>query len=167
MKTIFIILLIILAASARFIPHLPNFTPIAAMALFGGVYLTDKRIAFIIPLSAMFLSDAIIGFHNTMWAVYLSFGIIVLTGFFIRKSVKPMNIFSASLFSSLLFFIVTNFAVWAGSTVYPGSVQGLILCYEMGIPFFGNTLLGDLFFNAALFGSFYFAQKRIPALAGT
>jgi len=158
--------IIILAAVLRLIEYLPNFSPIAAMALFAGTYLKRKELAFAVPVAALLISDIFLGFHQTMIAVYASFAIIVLLGFYLRRSTKVQNIFLASLVSSLIFFVITNFAVWVSGLVgYPMNFAGLTQCYVAAIPFFRNTLLGDLFYNAVFFGGFYLATLRYPALA--
>lgn len=164
-KNIFIASALFIAIAGRLIPHAPNFTPVAAMALFGGATLSNKRLAFILPIVAMFLSDLIIGFHNTMWAVYIAFAATVFIGTKLNGKIKPLNIITASVASSALFFIITNFAVWFGSTFYPQNATGLIECYVSAIPFFNNGLIGDLFYSGILFGSFALAAYRFPQLA--
>lgn len=143
--------------------QIPNFSPIAAMALFGGAYLNEKKIALLIPLAALFLSDLFIGVHSFMWAVYLSFVIIVFIGSKIKKP-SFLNVVGASLTSSLLFFLVTNFAVWFQGGYYPMNVGGLFSCYEMAIPFFQNTLLGDLVFISSIFSLYHLAKIQFPVL---
>ncbi len=157
--------MVLFAAALRLVPHYPNFTPIAAMALFGGAYFSNKKLAFIVPLAAMFISDLIIGFHSTMWAVYLSFAIVVLIGFGLRRSKKISSIFLAVVSSSVLFFVVTNFAVWMSGTMYPMNAAGLGACYVAAIPFFSYSVLGDLFYAGVFFGLFEFAKYKLPALA--
>lgn len=149
---------IIAAVILRLIPHMPNFTPIAAMALFGGVYLGKKE-AIIIPIVAMLVADYFIGFYNPviMISVYGSFILIGLLGLWLKKNKTVPNILGASLLGSVGFFVVTNFAMWAAQSsfthaLYPQTWQGLIDCYIMGLPFFRNTLAGDLFYVVALFG---------------
>lgn len=164
-RFIFIFTIILIGAILRLIPHWPNFTPIAAMALFGGAYFQKKYLAFIIPLAAMFLSDLILGLHSYMIAVYLSFAIIVGFGFILKSRIKVGSVLLASVSSSILFFIITNFAVWIGSPFYPQNFIGLIECYTAGLPFLNNGVLGDLFYNTVFFGGFYFAQLRFPVLA--
>jgi len=163
----FIILtgMILAAAFVRLIPHPPNFAPIAAMALFGGAYFTKKWAAFLIPLAALFVTDLIIGFHGTMWAVYLSFILIVMIGMIMIKKKKITNIFLASVSSSVLFFVISNFGVWLTGPYYSKDIAGLSACYTAAIPFFHYTLLGDLFFVTLLFGAYEFAKARIPRLA--
>ena len=156
--------MVILAAFVRLIPHPPNFAPIAAMALFGGAYFSKRWAAFIIPILAMFLTDLILGLHSTMWAVYLSFVLIVVLGMVMIKQKKISNIFLASISASVLFFIITNFGVWASGMLYSKDITGLIACYTAAIPFFHYTLLGDLFFVALMFGSFEFVKTKYPQL---
>jgi len=151
----------------RLIPHIPNFAPIAALALFGGVYL-GKKYALIIPLATMFISDIFIGFYNhwIMIGVYGSFLIIGFLGIYLKKHKTIINIISVSLVSSVLFFVITNFAMWAiPSSLYPHTWQGLLQCYIMGLPFFRNTLAGDLFYVGAMFSLYelvLYITKKYP-----
>jgi hypothetical protein len=156
--------LILVAAFTRLIPHPPNFTAIGAMALFGGAYFDRKYLAFAIPLTAMFLSDIIIGFHPGMYAVYLSFILIVVIGMTLKDRKKIGNIFLAAVSASVLFFIITNFAQWLSYPLYSKDITGLIACYVAAIPFFHYTLLGDLFFAGVLFGAFELAKVKFPQL---
>ncbi|MEP0862673.1 MAG: hypothetical protein HRF52_14665 [Ignavibacterium sp.] len=158
-------LMVFATAFVRLIPHPPNFAPIAAMALFSGAYFNKKSFAFAVPLIAMFLTDAIIGFHSGMWIVYLSFALIVVIGMLMLKKVSIKNVVLASVTASLSFFIITNFGVWAFGTMYPKNIAGLIECYIAAIPFIQNTLLGDLFFSGVMFGIFEFAKTKLPVLA--
>jgi len=171
----FILTVIIAGAAMRLIPHWPNFTPVAAIALFGGAYLSKKYLAFIVPLAAMFISDLLLGFHNTMPAVYISFIITVVLGMYMLRKPKVWNIAGASIISTVMFFLVTNFASWLGSPFYPQNFTGLMESYAAGlvflnngaygISFFMNSLLGDLFYNGIFFGVFYLASLRFPVLA--
>lgn len=156
--------MILIAALSRLIPHPPNMTPLTAMALFSGVYARDKRLALAVPLLALLLSDLIIGLHMQMPIVYLCFAGMVFIGSSLKSRPKVLPLSFAVLGSSILFFVVTNFGVWLLDGLYPRSFQGLIVCYTAAIPFFRNTLLGDLFYAALLFGSFMFAEKRFSAL---
>jgi hypothetical protein len=160
-----ITLMIVAAAFVRLIPHPPNFAPIAAMALFGGAYFNKKWAAFIIPLAAMFFTDLLLGFHAAMWAVYLSFALVVLLGMVMIKQKKIGNIFFASVSASVSFFIITNFGVWISTPYYEKTSGGLMACYTAAIPFFHNTLLGDIFFAAILFGLYELAKTKFPQLA--
>lgn len=155
-------IMIISAAFIRLIPHPPNFAPIAAMALFGSAYFNKKSFAFTIPISAMFITDTIIGFHSIMWLVYLSFTLIVLIGNLMLKNITVKNVFLSSITASISFFVITNFGVWAFGNFYPQNIAGLIECYAAAIPFFHNTLLGDLFFNGVLFGSYELIKTKFP-----
>lgn len=156
MKTLLSPLLIILIAVVfRLVPHPANVAPIAAMALFGGVYI-NKRYALTVPLLAMFFSDVFLGFHSTMPFVYGSFVIIGFLGMYLKSRKRIANVFAASFVSSLLFFIITNFGVWFVGGLYPKTVAGLLQCYIYALPFFRNTLVGDLLYTAVLFGSYEF-----------
>lgn len=155
---------IVLAAAARLIPHPPNMTPIAAIALFGGATFADKRLALLVPLAALLLSDLVLGFSNSMPFVYLSFAVIVGIGLWLQKRRTAPVILGAVLASSVLFFAVTNFGVWALGTMYPKTLAGLGACYVAAIPFFRNEILGDLFFAALLFGGFAMLEKLLPTL---
>lgn len=160
------LLIIVLAAVARLLPHPPNFTPIGGLALFSGSKLSS-RFGFLIPLSAMFLSDLFLGFHSTIIYVYISFLIIFFVGRLIKK-VNPTGLFFAILGSSFLFFLITNFGVWLATDMYIKNLNGLLNCYINGLPFFRNTLVGDLIYG---FGFFYgykivgiFIKKLLPAV---
>jgi len=165
-KSRFLVLAVMILAAAftRLIPHPPNFTAVGAIALFGGAYFTDKKLAFIIPFITMIITDSIIGFHSTVWAVYLSFALIVLIGFGLMDKKKISNIFLASVSASVLFFVITNFAVWLNGTMYPLNPAGLLACYVAAIPFFHYNLLGDLFYVGIMFGAFELARHKFPQL---
>ena len=158
-------LMVFAAAIMRLIPHPPNFAPIAAMALFGGAYFSKKWAAFIVPITAMFITDLFLGFHETMWAVYLSFALIVAIGILMLREKKVSNIFFASVISSVAFFIITNFGIWVSTPFYEKTGTGLAACYTAAIPFFHQTLLGDLFFVAMLFGLFEIVKAKVPSLS--
>lgn len=147
------ILMIIGGVFLRLIPHIPNVAPITAMALFGGVYL-NKKYALLIPLLIMFISDFFLGFHNLMFFVYGSFLLTGIIGLQLKKHKSYKFIFISSLVSSTLFFIITNFGVWLVSGMYAKTIAGLVNCYLMAIPFFRNTVFGDLFYTGAFFGGY-------------
>lgn len=156
-----VLTMIFAGAVMRLIPHWPNFTPIAAIALFGGTFLKRKDLAFLVPVVAMLLSDLIIGFHSTMFAVYASFIAIVSLGLFLQSRLAVVNTISASLASSILFYLITNFASWtSGIMPYPMNVAGLMQSYIAGLPFFFNGIIGDLFYNSVLFGALYMVTNR-------
>jgi uncharacterized membrane protein len=161
-KLISPLLIIFFAVSMRFLPHPPNFAPIAAMALFGGVYL-NKKYALIAPLLAMFISDIFLGFHSTIFYVYFSFILTGLIGLYLKKHKKLKNIIGGSLTASILFFLITNFGVWAQG-MYARDISGLLQSYIMGLPFFRNSLLGDLFYVGLFFGSYEFMRMLIPRI---
>lgn len=156
--------LILAAVFTRLIPHPPNFAPIAAIALFGGAYFTNKKIAFMVPFIALLLSDLVIGFYEGMWAIYFSFAMVVGIGFLLKNRISTGKVAVAAISSSLLFFIVTNFAVWMSGFLYPMNFSGLIMCYTAAIPFFHNTLIGDLVYTGALFGLYELARAKYPKL---
>lgn len=176
-RFIVVLSVIVIAGLLRLLPHWPNFTPIAAMALFAGTYVDRKQFAFAIPIAAMFLSDAIIGFHASMPAVYLSFAITVVIGMMIRKNVNAGSVALASVSASVIFFIITNFAAWLASPFYPQNPTGLAECYLAGLAFFRDTtqgfsfflndILGSLFFSAVFYGAFYLTEMRFPMLDRT
>lgn len=160
-KIVAILILIATGASYRFFPHPPNFVPVAAISLFSGFYF--RRYFIFIPIAIMLLSDIFIGFYDwkLMAVVYFSFFLVGIIGIYIQKNKSILAILGCSLFGSILFFIFTNFAVWAFSFWYPHNLQGLIECYAMALPFFKNTLAGDLFYVSAIFGCYeLLAQPR-------
>ena len=155
---------IFVAAAMRLLPHPPNFTPIGAMALFGGACFGRRWLAFAAPLGALLLSDAILGFDGSLPYVYDSVALIVLIGGALATRKSAVRIAGASLAASALFFVITNFGMWLGSGYYPHTLAGLAACYIAAIPFFQNTLAGDLFFSALLFGGFALLEQRVPTL---
>jgi len=160
------------AAAMRLVPHPPNITPIAAMALFGGVYFASKKTALLVPLAAMYLSDLALGlfvydfgwFHGFMPFVYASFVVTVCLGFLVRRRLTPLTVGGAALMASVLFFIVTNFGVWLVSNLYPKTLAGLAGCYVAAVPFFRNSLAGDALYALLFFGGFALAQRYLPVL---
>jgi Family of unknown function (DUF6580) len=164
-KFLTLTVMVLAAALTRLIPHYPNFTAVGAMALFGGAYFTNKKMAFIVPLAALFISDLIIGMYTGMWVVYLSFVLIVMIGMSLRNNKKVGRIALASVSSSVVFFLITNFALLPGEALYPHTLTGIMESYAAAIPFFGYNITGDLLFSAILFGSYEFAKARFPKLA--
>ncbi|MBW6489697.1 MAG: hypothetical protein K0B15_00755 [Lentimicrobium sp.] len=164
-RNIIIFVAIIGAAFMRLLPHWPNFTPVAAMALFGGAWINRKALAFLVPLSAMLISDLFIGFHSTMIAVYAGIIVTVMIGFALRNRVKAGNVVMASVVSTLVFYLITNFGAWmSGMMPYPKDFSGLMQAYIAGIPFFNNGLMGDMFYSTVFFGGFYLISKRYPSV---
>lgn len=162
------LLLVLMGVSFRLLKYAPNFTPIAALALFGGVYFS-KKIALILPLGAMLISDIFIGFYEPklMFLVYASFILCVIIGFWLKNHKKWHFIAGGAILSSVVFFLATNFAVWAFTPWYAKTFSGIIQCYVMAMPFFRNTLLGDIFFTAVFFGAYELSvawvRKRFEA----
>jgi len=150
--------LIALAALLRVLPHPANFAPVAAVAIFGGSIL-PRRLAVLVPLLAMMFSDAIIGFHNLIPLTWGCYVLIALTSsHWLRKpSLRRGAIITLS--GSTLFFIVTNFGVWAWSSMYAHTWNGLALCYTMALPFFRNTLLSDMLYTSMLFALYALATS--------
>ena len=158
---VFIYGLIILVIMSRLIPHAANFTPIAALGLFAGAYLT-RRSAWLIPFAALILSDLIIGFYHiyVMLFVYMGFAANILIGrqFLLQKR-SILSLFAASLVSAVIFFIFSNFGVWLTGMMYPMTFAGLSECFVMAIPFFGNTLFGTFVYVVVLFGLYETLQE--------
>ncbi len=164
--------IIVLAALSRLLPHAPNVTPIAAMALFGGVYLRDLKVAFLVPIAAMIFSDLVLGLTvygtavllKSQPVVYLCILMTVAIGRLIREKAFVLRIALAIFASAVMFYLVTNFAVWAFDGLYPKTWRGLITCYTAAIPFFRNSLIGDLAFAAVLFGGFAALERSFISL---
>ena len=152
------------AAALRLVPHPPNFSPIDAMALFSGAYLGRRSLAFAAPLAALLLSDLVLGFYPGILFQYVSVTLVVLLGMVALSRVSALRVGGAAIAGSVLFFTISNFGVWAVSGMYPHSLQGLGACYLAGLPFFQNTLAGDLFYSALLFGGFALAEHFLPRL---
>ncbi len=154
-KLLIPLLLIALGFIARLLPHPANFAPIGAIALFSGLYL-PKRWAIILPLAIMLISDIFVGFYawQIMLAVYLSFVLAGLIGLLVRKHKKFSTILGGTLLSAILFFLITNTAVWLFGTMYIHNFSGLMQSYFMALPFFKNSLLGDLFYVGVMVGGY-------------
>ena len=155
---------IVAAAALRLVPHPPNFSPIDAMALFSGAYLGRRQIAFIAPLAALLLSDAVLGFYHGMATVYASVAMIVALGWGLSQRRSPLRVAVAAVAGSIIFFVTTNLGMWLFSGIYPVTYAGLVACYAAALPFFQNTVAGDLFYAVLLFGGFALAQHFVPRL---
>lgn len=156
------ILLIIITVLSRLLPHIPNFSPLVAVALFSGVYL-NKRYSFLIPLVIYIVSDIIIGLHNTVFFTWSTIILIYFLGHYLSKRKTVFNIISYTLLSSIIFFVVTNFGVWLVGW-YPRTLEGLIKCFTLAIPFFRTSLLADLTYVGLLFGVYEILvrKSRLP-----
>ena len=171
--------IIIVAAFSRIIPHMPNFSPLGAIGVFGVAHFSKKWLGVLIPITATWLSDLFINnviyakyttsfvwFYDGFYWQYGCYILIAIAAIFIVKKVNVQNVFAGALASSAIFFLVSNFGVWISSTTYPHTFTGLMSCYTAGIPFFNSgTLPSDLFYAAILFGGYAFAQYKVPALA--
>jgi hypothetical protein len=156
---------VLAAAALRIIPHPMNFAPIGALALFGGAYFSSKRKAVAVSLVSLVAGDIFTGFHRLMPYVYASFLVSVAIGFWLRRKKSASRISVATVAGAIQFFLVSNFALWASSIGnYAKNVGGLAECFTAGLPLFWNTLAGDAFYVALLFGGMALAEKRFPSL---
>lgn len=158
-----IYLLLILGIVTRFIPHPGNFTAIGAIALFSGLYLERKQ-AFWLPLIAMFVSDIFIGFYSPyiMASVYIGFAMTVLMGQYLKNKIRLGNVALGAIAGSVIFFLLTNTAVWLFGTMYTHNLSGLLESYYMALPFWRNELLADLFYSGVLIGGYEMIKKLVP-----
>lgn len=170
-------LMIVLAAFSRIIPHMPNFSPLGTIGLFGAAYFARKWQAFLIPIAATWLSDLFINnviyaqyypeftwFYQGFYWQYGCYLLITAFGLLVFRKVNVPRVIGGALGGSAIFFLLSNFGVWAGGTMYPQTFVGLMECYVAGIPYLKGTLLGDLFYSGVLFGTFALAQNRFPVL---
>ena len=165
-RILIILAAIVAAAALRLVPHPPNFTPIGAMALFSGAMLGRRGIlAFAAPLGALLLSDLVLGlFYPGMAFVYSGVALVVLIGWLVAAKRSILAVGVAALASSIAFFVLTNFGMWLFSGLYPLTASGLAACYVAAIPFFQNSLAGDLFYSGVLFGGFALLERAVPQL---
>jgi hypothetical protein len=180
-RTLALAAVVLGAAVARLLPHPPNLTPLGALALFTAAHFRSRLAGLVAPLLAMLLGDlgleaasrlgllggwmaGGVGLHPGMWVVYLAVALVACLGLALRRRRSVPAVACCTLAGSTVFFLVTNFAWWAGYELYPHTAEGLLLCYAGALPFFGPTLLGDGLFAAALFGGFALAERRFPAL---
>lgn len=168
---------IAVAAISRIVPHPYNFAPLGAMALFGAAYFQNKKAAFLLPLGAYFVSDLLV--NNILYADYYSgfvlfypgimwtYGAMLLitaAGLLILKKITPLRVAGGALSASLIFFIISNFGVWAMGLTYPLTAGGLAACYTAALPFFHTTILGDLIYAGIMFGAFELINRKVPEL---
>ena len=161
-----IIVTIIFAAitiAARLLPHMPNVAPMAALALFAGVYL-PRRWSIVVPIAAMLISDLFIGFYEiqVVAAVYLGFALTVMLGWQVAKKLNPLTALGGSLSGSIIFFMLTNAAVWAFTQMYAPTAAGLMDSYVMALPFFKFSLVGDLAWTTVFFGAYQVVLRYFP-----
>ncbi|HEX4538340.1 MAG TPA: DUF6580 family putative transport protein [Candidatus Acidoferrum sp.] len=163
-RTILILGMIFFAAIMRIVSHPWNLAPVGAMVLFSGAVIRNRVMAFVLPLLAMLTGDFFIGFHKLMPVVYVSFVISTAIGLWLRERRSVGRLGGAVLVGAIQFFLVTNFGVWAFLNSYPKTLAGLMACYAAGVPFFWNTLAGDVCYSALLFGALFLAERTFPAL---
>lgn len=151
-----------IALAARFIPHVPNFSPLASVMLFTGVYGQSKKYI-ILPLIALLISDLFLGFYKLeiMLAVYGSLTLAGLIGFWLKKHKNILNTSSSTLASALLFFLISNFAVWYFGSWYSHDLTGLALCYNLAVPFFKSTLISNILYSTLLFGTYEIVTQTL------
>ncbi len=155
---------IVIAAASRLLPHPANFTPVGALALFSGAYLGRSALAFVAPLAALVLSDLVLGFYPEVVFVYVAVAATVLIGWALARRRSVLRVAGATIAGSVLFFLLTNFGVWLVMDYYTKDLTGLAACYAAAIPFFQNTLAGDLFYAGLLFGGFALLERAVPAV---
>lgn len=176
LQTSILAVFILLAALSRLLPHPPNVTPIGGMALFGAAYFAKRHLAIIVPLIALWISDLILNnvvyaayFEGFSWfgipVVYLSIIAIALMGTKLLQKIKISNLLIASLAASTIFFLITNLGSWWMDPIYTKDIVGIFTAYTAGLPFFLNTIAGDLFFTAVLFGGYELVKQRFPVFA--
>ena len=176
MRNLSLTLFILAAALTRLLPHPPNFAPITAMAVFGAITFGRWRTAVVAPLVALFVSDLVReymwrqgmsaqwGIYRGMWVTYSTTALIALMSRLAHRTRRVSVIAGTTLFGSVVFFLVTNFAVWARGTRVPHTLDGLMDCYVFALPFFRNALAGDIVYAAVLFGAWALAERYVPAL---
>jgi hypothetical protein len=152
-----------------------NFSPIGAMALFGGAYFANKKLAYLVPMLSIWLSSMVL--NNTFYKqyypsfsfgfetiVFIGFAVVVTAGVLLLKKVTVTNLLLANLVGTVGFFLVSNFGVWANGTMYAHTMEGLGACYTMALPFLKNSLLSNVLFSTVFFGIFELAKRQTPSL---
>ena len=155
------LMLIIILAFSRIIPHPANFTPILGMAVFAGTVFDRKIFSFLIPLLAMILSDLFLGFHSDIVIIYFAICLNVAIGIYFINKISYFKIFVSLVSGSLVFFIITNFAVWVSSGMYTYSLEGLLTCYTMALPFLQNTIISTILYGVGAFFIFELSNKYL------
>ncbi len=154
-KILLVLFALFLGVAGRWLPHPPNFTPVLAISIFVAMRVGHKGLAVGLPLLIMFLSDLILGFHETAMIVYASLGVLALGVVFLKStsllSTKSLQIIGYSLMGSVWFFLSSNAGVWWLTDLYEPSLSGLWASYLAAVPFFHNTLLSTLVFMAGFY----------------
>lgn len=173
LRFVVITAIVLLLAFSRLFPHPLNFSPIAALALFGGSRYRSRFTAYLIPLGAVWISDLFLNyafyghfvpFYEGAFFTYAAFAMIVLLGSLFLRRFSAGNLLISSLSASVLFFLVSNLGVWIFSGMYPLNLTGITACYSAAVPFFRNTLAGDLIYSFVVFYAFAIAQQWIPSI---
>ena len=156
--------LIVFAILSRFVPHPVNFTPVGALGLFAGAFFVDRRY-WLLPLVALLASDLVIGFYNwiAMLFVYLGFASTALIGrLALRNKRNALRLGASAFIGTNVFFVLSNFGTWLSGTLYPLTAEGLQACFVAAIPFYGNSLAGDMLYSFALFGLYALLHQSLP-----
>lgn len=164
-QIIFVATLIAVGAFTRLIPHAPNFTAMGALALYGGWALRKPALGLAVSLGVLFLTDLVIGLYPGMEWTYIGLMSMVLVGSVTPSRMSVFSFAASGLGGSVLFFLLSNIGAWITLDMYTKDLPGLMMAYTSSIPFFGNFVLGTLFFGALALGAHIAARKRIPALA--
>lgn len=151
--------LILATAATRFLPHPDNFSPVMSVALFGSAVFVNRFAGIALAIAAMAVSDYFLGLHSTLPVVYAAMAVAGAMGFLLREKRDALRILASALAGSVMFFLLTNAAVFFLQDLYPHSAAGLIQCYAMALPFFKNSLAGDLFFSGVLFAVYRMATR--------
>lgn len=151
--------LILATAATRFLPHPDNFSPVMSVALFGSAVFVNRFAGIALAMAAMAVSDYFLGLHSTLPFVYGAMALAGFLGFLLRENRGALRVLGTAFAGSVVFFLVTNLGVFLMQDLYPHSVAGLVQCYVMALPFFQNSLAGDLLFTAVLFTIFHFAAR--------
>ena len=177
-QTIVVSLVVLVVSFLRVIPHIHNFSPIIALAIFGALHYKNKSLSYIVPIISLWFSDFLINnfiykisnenitflYEGFYWQYISYLTIIFLSLNFNKKKITILNVLFLTLSSSLIFFVITNFGYWLTSSTYSNNLSGLFECYVAGIPFYKGTLFGTLFYTPAFIGTYYLFQKRISKL---
>lgn len=160
----FILGIILLASFSRLIPHYPNFTPVIAIAIFGGRFFNDRVLAILLPLLILWVSDLVLNnfifnyyesfifFYPGFFWQYLPVICITLFGSYLLKKISILRLLGVSVSSSFIFYLISNFGVFISSSIYSKDLSGLIICYTAALPFFYGTLSSTVIYTFSLFG---------------
>lgn len=174
-----VLAMIFIAAFSRLIPHLPNFTAVGAMALFGSAYFSKKYLAILAPIAALWISDLAINnivyaeFHESfVWFqsyqlyTFLPIVLITILGFVLFKKVSPAKVLTGSIASSLIFFAISNFGTWLSPfSLFTKDAAGLVNTYIAGLPFLRNDFVATVLFSTVLFSAYYIITQKFPTLS--